>query len=117
MMMDTDLVIAALLGGLATYLIRFLPILAGDRLKGRPAPPWLRRFLLALGPAAIAALLVLSLKDLLPPRGQGGEAVAGLAIAVGAAAIFATLRLTRNPALATLAGAAAYGITATFMPS
>jgi|AGTN01.1.fsa_nt_gi Branched-chain amino acid transport protein (AzlD). len=106
--MKADLLLAALLGGLATYLIRLLPILAGERLKGRSGPPWLRRFLLALGPAAIAALLVLSLKDLLPA--QAGRGAAVLAIALGAAAVLATLRLSRNPALATLAGAVAYGL-------
>lgn len=96
-----------MLGGLATYLIRLLPILASERLKGRAAPPALRRFLVALGPAAIAALLVLSLQDLLPPASQGR---ALLAVTAGAAAVLAALRLTRNPALATLAGAAAYGL-------
>lgn len=105
--MNADLALAAMLGGLATYLIRLLPILAGERLKGRAAPPFLRRFLVALGPAAIAALLVLSLQDLPPPTGQGRALPA---IAAGAAAVLGTLRLTRNPAVATLAGAAAYGL-------
>lgn len=109
--MNPDLAIAAVLGGLATYLIRFLPILASERLKGRTPPPALRRFLLALGPAAIAALLVLSLQDLLPPLGRGR---AVLAIMAGSGAVLAALRLTRNPALATLAGAAAYGLSHTF---
>lgn len=107
--MNPDVITAAMLGGLATYLTRFLPIWAGDRLKGRAAPPWLRRFLLALGPAAIAALLMLSLRDLLPAD-AARRGAASLAVALGAAAVFAALRLTRNPALATLAGAAAYGV-------
>lgn len=102
--MRTELVIAVLLGGLGTYLIRLLPILAGDRLGGRLRSPRLHRFLLALGPAAIAALLMLSLKDMLPASGQPlGPAM--LALSLGAAAVLSAQRLTRSPALATLAGA------------
>jgi len=103
--MRSEVILAALLGGGATYLIRLLPILAGDR----PLPPRLRRFLLALGPAAIAALLVLSLRDLLPAPGPAQTASA-LSLAVGVAAVLLVQRLTRNPALATLAGAASVAI-------
>lgn len=106
--MRSELIVAAALGGLGTYLIRLLPMLAGDRLGDRMAPR-LRRFLLALGPAAIAALLVLSLKDLLPVDSPA-QAPAFLALAVGAATVLAIQRLTRNPALATLAGALAVGL-------
>lgn len=103
--MRSEVILAALLGGGATYLIRLLPILAGDR----PLPPCLRRFLLALGPSAIAALLVLSLRDLLPAPGPAQIPV-GLSLAAGAAAVLLTQRLTRNPAVATLAGAATVAI-------
>ncbi|MCR6631436.1 MAG: AzlD domain-containing protein [Magnetospirillum sp.] len=106
--MSAELLLAAVLGGGATYLIRLLPILAGDRLKGRAAPARAQRFLRALGPAAIAALLVLSLKDLLPAGAGQGRAL--LVLAAGSAAVLLTQRLTRNPALATLAGAAAVGL-------
>jgi len=96
-----------LLGGLATYLIRYLPVAVADRLKGRRLPPRLHRFLLALGPSAIAALLVLSLADLLSaaPLTQSAPAVAS-----GGLVVITLHRLTRNPAWATLAGAVSYGL-------
>ncbi|OJX74778.1 MAG: hypothetical protein BGO92_14645 [Magnetospirillum sp. 64-120] len=97
-----------LLGGLATYLIRYLPLAVCDRLKGRGVAPRLHRFLMALGPSAIAALLVLSLVDFLPMArlGQSTPKVAAALLAV-----FVLHRLTANPALATLAGAVTYGLT------
>lgn len=107
MMAANDLVLVALLSGLCTYLIRFLPLAAADRLNR--LGPRLNRFLLALGPSAIAALLALSVADLLPATRQG-PAVA--ALTAGVAAVLATHRLTANPAWATLAGAAAYGLAA-----
>lgn len=103
--MRSEVILAALLGGGATYLIRLLPMLAGDR----PLPSSLRRFLLALGPSAIAALLVLSLRDLLPPPGPA-QAPAALSLMAGAAVVLLLQRLTRNPALATLAGAVTVAI-------
>lgn len=107
--MRTDLIIAVGVGGLATYLIRLLPMLAGERLNAGMAAPRLRRFLLALGPAAIAALLAVALRDLIPTA-EARQPAAILALGLGAAAVIATQRLTRNPALATLAGAVAVGL-------
>ena len=108
--MRSEVILATLLGGGATYLIRLLPILAGDR--PLPPRPWSRigrRFLLALGPSAIAALLVLSLRDLLPAPGPAQIPV-GLSLIAGAATVLLVQRLTRNPAVATLAGAATVAI-------
>ncbi|MGE5515118.1 MAG: AzlD domain-containing protein [Bacteroidota bacterium] len=107
--MRTELIVAAVVGGLATYLIRLLPMLAGERLSARMASPRLRRFLLALGPAAIVALLVLALGDLIPAA-EARRPAAILALGLGAVVVVATQRLTRNPALATLAGAVAVGL-------
>lgn len=102
--MRTELVVAAMLGGLGTYLIRWLPILAGERLSPRLGHGRLHRFLLALGPSAIAALLVLSFRELVPAHLLGAPWLL-LPPALGAAAVVAVQRLTRNPAFSTLAGA------------
>lgn len=105
--MRTEVILAALLGGGATYLIRFLPLLAGERLRDRPPPPWLHRFLLALGPAAIAALLALSVADLIAAQARGAALFAS---ALGGGAVVLVHRLGGNVAWATLAGAACYGL-------
>lgn len=97
----------AVLSGLATYLIRYLPILLSEHLKGREVPPRLHRFLLALGPSAIAALLALSVADLLPAD-QPGQSIP--VVASGLLAVFALHRLTGNLAWATLGGAISYGL-------
>lgn len=118
--MRSEIVIAAVLGGGATYLIRYLPIWARERLAGHAAPPWLRRFLVGLGPAAIAALLVLSLGDLLPESTRGTSSWSWNSwgpMAIGALTVLAVLRLCRNPALATLAGALGYGLAHTVIGS
>lgn len=109
MSLDALLIVAGL-GGMATYLTRFLPMVAAERLKGGRLRPSGRRFLLALGPAAIAAMLALSLADLLAPVRSSGSMPAVLA---GTALVFLIHRLTRNPAWATLAGAFAYAVTIT----
>lgn len=112
--MDNDVLLpVVLLGGLATYATRFLPLAVAERLKGRHMPRRLHRFLVALGPAAIAALLALSLAEQLP---VDHFVSAGWPVLSGVAAVIAAHRLGGgNPAWATLAGAAAYGLTAVVM--
>lgn len=107
--MRTELLLAAVAGGVGTYLIRFLPMLAGDRLAALSGKGRWRRFLLALGPSAIVALLVLSARDLIVADGDTLSLPFGV-LAAGAAVVVLVQRLTRNPALATLAGALAVGL-------
>lgn len=102
--MPADIPLAALLGGLATYLIRLLPMLA-DKVLPRLLPCWARGLLLAMGPAALAALLILSLADQV-------QSPTALAVPAGLAGVFVVHRLTANVALATVAGALAFGLTA-----
>ncbi|MCT8468769.1 AzlD domain-containing protein [Chromohalobacter canadensis] len=95
------IVIAA---GAGTFLIRYLPLLYGTRLargEGR-----LSRFLGALGLAAIAALIVLSMSDLWwqAPHWRGG-----VRLGLGVMAVLLVQRLTPNVGLATLVGAGVYG--------
>lgn len=106
--MDDNLLLpVVLVSGLSTYLIRYLPVAVSDRLKGRAVSPRLHRFLMALGPSAIAAMLVLSLVDFLPMAGLA-QSAAKVGGALGT--VFILHRLTANPALATLAGAVTYGL-------
>ncbi|MGE4280364.1 MAG: AzlD domain-containing protein [Magnetospirillum sp.] len=104
---DGVLVPVVLFSGAATYLIRYVPVALSDRLKGRGLSPRLQRFLLALGPSAIAAMLVLSVADFLPAARLGQSAPP---VAVALLVVFMVYRLTRNTAWATLAGAICYGL-------
>ncbi|TNC95196.1 MAG: Membrane protein [Stygiobacter sp.] len=105
----TTLAWVALAGGIATFAIRLLPMLASERLQDRPLPPRLRRFLLALGPSSIAAMLALSVTDLLPADRLSATLPA---VTAGLAAVWLTHRWSGNAARATLAGTLAYGVVA-----
>lgn len=111
MAMHADIWWAALVGGVATVLIRLLPSLASDRLAPDRLGPRTRAMAQSLGPAAIAALLALALADLLPVARLDAALPPVLA---GAAAVALVHRLTANPAWATLAGALAYGLAGAF---
>ena len=63
MLSSLDMII--LLCGLATFLLRWVPIWQSRPQKTFNMPPALRRMLEAIGPAAIASLLVVSLLPLL----------------------------------------------------
>lgn len=106
--MHADIVWTALLAGAATFLIRLLPSLVSDRLAPDRLGRRARALVLALGPAAIAALLALSVAPLAQTH--------GLATAAGIAATIAIHRLSASAILATLAGATAYGLIIAFPP-
>lgn len=94
-----------ILCGIGTYLMRFLPFATGQQLskdRGR-----LALFLGALGVAAMSALVMLSLAGLWQ---QSPTWAGGTRLVAGTAAVLATLKLTSNVGLATLAGAAIYGL-------
>lgn len=94
-----------LLAGLGTYLIRLLPMVFGDRLLHNGGR--LTLMLSALGLSSIAALIVVSIQDLW----QAAPDLANLiSLPVGALGVLLTLRLTRNVGVATLGGAAIYGL-------
>lgn len=102
--MNTDLLIVAVLAGVANWAFRALPILARtDRLA---AGGWLERFFSATGPAAIATLFVAAiLPELVPDPARLVPAI------TGTLAVLATFRLRRSVVLATLAGAVIHGAT------
>lgn len=101
--MRTDIAWAALIGGAATVMIRLLPSLFSDRLAPDRLAPRARAMVQSLGPAAIAALLALSLKS--SAHDHVGPTLVGLT------AVIAVHRLTGRAIAATLSGALAYGLT------
>lgn len=98
--MSGDVLILALLVGLANWGFRTLPIRFGLG-AGAGGGGLLARFLAAVGPAAIATLFVASSLPFL----QGGAVLAALA---GTAAVVAVWLWRRSVVLATLAGAVAH---------
>ncbi len=97
--MRGEVVVLALIVGLANYAFRYGPIRMGwgeGQAAGRMA-----RFLAATGPAAIATLVVASV---LPMVGA-----ARLPLVAGIAAVLAVWVWRRSVVLATLAGSLAYG--------
>ena len=106
--MRAELLALAALTGAITWAFRVVPMWLR---RGDAAPEGgLRRFLAATGPAAIATLFTASVLPML----QGGAAPPGPMLA-GTAAVLGLWALRRSVVLATLGGAAAYGL-ATLLP-
>lgn len=101
--MRTELIIVALAVGLGTWLFRYLPTRFGGVAPSDGGR--LARSVESLGPAAIATLFVASILPAVTPGGS--EVILAL---VGCAATLQVFRLRRNVVLATMAGAAAYGV-------
>jgi hypothetical protein len=100
--MTPEVLLIAVLAGLANYAFRYLPIRL-DRGTERP-DGILARFLAATGPAAIATLFVASILPAL--RVLPTDAAP---LAAGVAAVLAVFGVSRSVAGATFAGALAYG--------
>lgn len=100
--MNGDLVVMAVLAGVANWAFRALPTLL---LRREPHPEGIAaRFLAATGPAAIATLFVASV---LPQLWPVPRDLAALAAGTGATVLAFWPR--RSVVAGTLAGAAAYG--------
>ncbi len=104
----SELTLIILLSGVGTFLLRFLPIWQARR-KSRTATTSgrLRAFLQGIGPAAMTALLVVSLWPMVRGSDHAGQALITLA---ALAVIFATKRWLSGIALPTLTGALSYGL-------
>lgn len=100
--MSPDLLILAFLVGGFTWAFRYLPTRL--RPRARAADGLGSRFLAATGPAAIATLFVASIL----PMVRTGDAP--LALVLGVAAVIGVFVWRGSVLLATLAGAAAYGL-------
>ena len=99
--MNTDLLIIAVMAGVANWAFRYLPMRFNPS-SGQPDSV-VSRLLAATGPAAICTLFVASiLPALMAMPKDAGALVAGLV------AVVATFAATRSVAGATFAGAIAY---------
>lgn len=101
--MRSEIVALAVIVGVCTWAFRYLPLRA-DLRDLKPDGP-LARFLAATGPAAIATLLV---AEVLPRL--GAPLAAQLPLLLGLAAVIAVFVWRKSVVLATLSGAAVYGI-------
>jgi len=106
--MKTATVLAVILcSGIGTFLIRWLPMRWQERgTGGAMKAGWLRRALDAIGPAAIVALLTVSLVGLLEPQEPVASALPLLAGLLG---VVAGRRYLHTIAWSTLTGVLAYG--------
>lgn len=102
--MSWDLLTVALVAGAANWCFRALPILA--RTGRMAAGGWLGRFLSATGPAAIGTLFVAAILPSLSLNPAGL-----LPVIAGTAAVLGVYFARKSVVLATLAGAAAHGLT------
>lgn len=103
--MRAEVLALFLIVGIATYLMRVLPLVW----RGRDAPAdpdslW-QRFQAAIGPAAIATLFAASVLPELQDVTRIGP------LAVGVAGVLAVWLWRRSVVLATLGGSLAYGVT------
>lgn len=101
--MNGDVLLLALLAGLANYAFRVLPMHL-PFFRGPPEGAF-GRFLAATGPAAIATLAAASALPLLSP-----DPARALPLAAGTAAVLGLWLWRRSVVLATLAGPLAYGL-------
>jgi len=105
--MATSVIWTILLCALGTFLLRLVPMaLYGQHALRTGENSFARRFLQAIGPAAIAALLVVSVW----PTVQGADTTRIAGTAAGLAAVVAAKRTTGGLARPTLLGAAVYGV-------
>ena len=110
MTFSIELLVVALCG-IGTFLMRLLPIWRARRqsraaVHDMPADTRLQRFFTGIGPAAITALLVVSML----PFFTTGASPRLLAASAALAVIYLSKRLTRGLAGPTLLGAASYGL-------
>ena len=98
------LIITAAIG---TFLLRFIPfLLAHNAERVRRGAQWWEPFLVGIGPAAVASLLVASLAPDLLTKSKTQVT----AIVVALCIVFLTKRLVGGIAIATLLGALVYGL-------
>lgn len=105
----SELTLIIILSGAGTFLLRLLPIWQARRKpRAASASGRLRAFLQGIGPAAMTALLVVSLWSMMSSEGQpSGQALAALT----ALTVIALVKhWSSGIALPTLTGALTYGI-------
>lgn len=106
----SDPVVIIVLCGVGTFLLRVLPIWRHRQaLQSRPVGARTRAFLEGIGPAAITALVIVSVWPMMAP-GPDEAAMQPLAVLVALASIWLMKRLWGGVAGPTLAGALLYGL-------
>lgn len=104
----SELTLIIILSGAGTFLLRFLPIWQARRRSKAPATSGrFRAFLQGIGPAAMTALLVVSIWPLVQGNEHAGQT---LATFVALAVIWLVKHWFSGIALPTLAGALSYGV-------
>lgn len=104
--MISEPTLTILLAGVITFLLRWLPFqYQGNERK--PLPPYLKRVLLAVGPAAITALLTVSLLPIVSTSLLGTK---GLATCAALLSIALYKKYLGGIALPTLLGALVFGV-------
>ncbi|NYT66289.1 AzlD domain-containing protein [Alcaligenaceae bacterium] len=105
-MSETDLIV--ILCGAGTFLLRFLPIWQNRRkVKSTTTSLAMQRFLQGIGPAAISALLALSLWSIVQDS-QGMTPT--VAVAMALLGIYLVKQILGGIGAPTLAGAVIYGL-------
>lgn len=107
--MRTEILILALAVGLCNWAFRYFPTRA--KLAELPPGARLSRFLAATGPAAIGTLFVASAL----PYARHLSATSLVPLTAGVGLVCAIFALSRSVVLATVAGAAAYGVATAFL--
>lgn len=104
----SEVILIILLSGVGTFLLRFLPIWQARRKAAGTASTSarLRAFLQGVGPAAMTALLVVSLWPMLQANTHAAQSLVTL---IALTVITLTKRWLSGIALPTLTGALTYG--------
>lgn len=109
--MNLSAEIVVLLCGVGTFLLRFIPIWRSRSQQAKNIQPnassALHRFFQGIGPAAITALLLVSLWPFFVTSGSWQKPLSAV---IALFVIFVTKRITRGLAGPTLLGSAVYGL-------
>lgn len=108
--MSLEYVIICVAVGAGTYLFRYLPTRLGGRASGRAMRGPLGAFLASVGVASVAALLAAALQPYALAAAGSGNWASAAAAASGLGVTFVLFRWRKDVAVATLAGAAVYGL-------
>ncbi len=108
--MSTEFLVVCLAVGVGTYLFRYLPTRIGGRLGARALSGRFGAFLAAVGVASVAALLAAALEPTLRQAVAAADLKGAAAAILGLVVTAGIFLRQKSVALATLLGAACYGL-------